>query len=379
MKQTYYYIITLLLATIIVSCREDDVIFIPEEVPVAAAEPSEIAGFYLLNEGNMGLNKATLDYFDYSTGVYTRNIYGNANPGVPKEMGDVGNALKIYGSRMYAVINCSNKVEVMRAKDAVRIGQIDIPNCRDIVFHEGNAYVSSYAGPVQMGPEHAQIGYVARIDTLTLKETGRVLTGYQPDGMAIVGDKLYVANSGGYLAPNYENTVTVIDLRSFTAESTITIAENLNHIVADGLGQLWITSRGNYTDIPSRLFCYDTRKERITARLDVAATSMSLSGDKLYIVATEWNEDKTENRISYAIVDVRSRQKVSDMFITDGTQEKIRIPYSVKVNPHTGEIFVGDARNYVNPGTLYCFTAGGTLKWSVRTGDIPAHIAFTAK
>ena len=36
-----------------VSCREDDVIFIPEEVPVSIPEYTSIDGFYLLNEGNM--------------------------------------------------------------------------------------------------------------------------------------------------------------------------------------------------------------------------------------------------------------------------------------------------------------------------------------
>ena len=38
----------------------------------------EIKGFFLLNEGNMGSNKASLDYYDYETGVYTRNILRNS-------------------------------------------------------------------------------------------------------------------------------------------------------------------------------------------------------------------------------------------------------------------------------------------------------------
>ncbi|MDE5796587.1 MAG: hypothetical protein K2H75_05715, partial [Muribaculaceae bacterium] len=110
------------------SCRDESVIFIPERVPVSTPEFSDISGFYLLNEGNMGSNKATLDYYDYTTGDYVRNIYAEANPDVPMELGDVGNDLLIHGSRLYAVINCSNKVEVMEAASARRIGQVDIPN-----------------------------------------------------------------------------------------------------------------------------------------------------------------------------------------------------------------------------------------------------------
>ena len=43
---------------------------------------------------------------------------------------------------------------------------------------------------------------------------------------------------------------------------------------------------------------------------------------------------------------------------------------------HSGDIFVTDAKNYVSSGTLYCFDKHGKKKWSVRTGDIPAHITF---
>jgi outer membrane protein assembly factor BamB len=51
----------------------------------------------------------------------------------------------------------------------------------------------------------------------------------------------------------------------------------------------------------------------------------------------------------------------------------------VAINPETKEIFVTDAKDYVTPGTLYCFSPDGQKKWSVTTGDIPAHIVFTTK
>ena len=72
-----------------------------------------VKGFFLLNEGNQGSNKASLDYFDYETGVYTKNIYPERNPGVVKELGDLGNDLQVYGEKLYAVIGGSGLVEVM--------------------------------------------------------------------------------------------------------------------------------------------------------------------------------------------------------------------------------------------------------------------------
>ena len=109
MKKCFFLHIALMII-VLAACRHDDEIFIPERVEVSKPEYTSINGFYLLNEGNMGSNKCTLDYYDYSTGIYSRNIYGSANPSVPKELGDVGNDLAIYGSRLYAVVNCSNKV-----------------------------------------------------------------------------------------------------------------------------------------------------------------------------------------------------------------------------------------------------------------------------
>lgn len=109
----------------------------------------------------MGTNQASLDYYDYETGVYTRNIYGERNPYEVKDLGDVGNDIQIYGDKLWAVINCSNYVEVMDVNTAKHITKIAIPNCRYLAFKGKYAYVSAYAGPVQIAPD-ARIGYVAK-------------------------------------------------------------------------------------------------------------------------------------------------------------------------------------------------------------------------
>lgn len=376
MKNLIYILFPILLFT---ACREDDEIFIPESLNVSIPEFTSITGFYLLNEGNMGSNKSTLDYYDCTSGVYTRNIYGTANPNVPKEMGDVGNDIAIYGKRLYAVINCSNKVEVMDVVTTRRIGQIEIPNCRYIKFHKGYAYVTSYAGPVEINPDYQQTGYVAKVDTATLEVVDRCLVGFQPDGIEIIEDKIYVANSGGYMVPNYENTISVIDINSFEEINRIEVAVNLHYVLADSHGCLWISSRGDYYENPSRLYCYDVRKKRLVATLDVPVSDMCIQGDSIYIVSAGWSHISSSYNITYAIVDVNLKTKVTDNFITDGTESKIKMPYGIAVNPITKDIYVTDAKNYVNPGTLYCFNNEGILKWSVRTGDIPAHFAFVGE
>ena len=55
------------------------------------------------------------------------------------------------------------------------------------------------------------------------------------------------------------------------------------------------------------------------------------------------------------------------------------MPYGIAVHPETKEFYITDAKDYVSPGTLYCFTPEGKKKWSVTTGDIPAHFVFVHK
>jgi DNA-binding beta-propeller fold protein YncE len=368
-----------ILIVVMMSCRKDLPVFLPEIIPVAPSDTvvgTAIKGFYLLNEGNSGSNKATLDYFDYATGEYHRNIYADANPTVPMEIGDVGNDLQIYGSKLYAVINCSNKIEVMDAATTKRLGQIDIPNCRYIRFNAGYAYVTSYAGPVEININYEQRGYVAKIDTSTFQVVATCLVGFQPDELEIVGDKIYVANSGGYMMPNYENTVSVIDLATFAETKRIEVAINLHRLKADQHGNLWVSSRGNYYDIPSRLYWINTQTDTYEGKIDVPVSNFWLDGDSLYLYSAEFNYVSMKNEITYGIVDVATKNSVTQNFITDGTEKEITFPHGIMVHPTTKDIYLTDAFNNVYPGSVFCFDRHGKKKWQVRAGDIPAHFAI---
>lgn len=379
------YIFTLVLPGLLLQgCREDELV-VPTEYDIVDETPdpySKIRGFYLVNEGNMGSNKCTLDYFDYVTGLYARNIYAEKNPTVVKELGDVGNDIGVYGSKLYVVVNCSHKVEVLDARSGVRIGQVDIPNCRYVRFYRGKAYVSSYVGPVLIDAD-APKGAVYQVDTLSLKVTAKVSVGYQPEEMEIVDDYMYVANSGGYRVPNYDNTVSVIQMIDFKQVEQIPVGINLHRLKKDKYNKLWVTSRGDYQTRPSRLYVLDKKpgynRMVVTDTIPVACSNMAFHGDSLYYYATEWNNFTASNTISYGIIDIRTKKIVSRNFITDGTEKDITIPYGIAIHPETGDIFVTDAKNYVSSGTLYCFSRDGRKKWSVRTGDIPAHITFLPK
>lgn len=365
----------------IVSCRNEEVLVDIETHVVTTPEYTEIDGFYLLNEGNMGNNKSTLDYFDYKEGTYYKNIYAERNPTVVKELGDVGNDLLIYGEKMYAVINCSHKVEVMNANDATRIAKIDIPNCRYIVGNEGYVYVSSYVGPVQIDPT-APKGAVFKVDTLSMQVVGSVEVGYQPEEMTIVGNRLYVVNSGGYMPPNYDNTISVIDLDKFTLCDVIQLDKtaNFHRLDHDSMGRLWLSSRGNYFgDMNSNLYVVDPKGKQIIKDMGIPVSDMWVDGNYAYIISAEWSYVTGKNTVSYAKIDMQSMEILDRNIIKDGSDANIKIPYGIAVNPITKDFYVTDAKSYVVSGTLYCYGSDGVMKWKQTAGQIPAHFAFKGK
>ena len=386
MKRFSLFYFAFLILAMVSSCREDFYV-IPSQNQDTGVAPTrgDIVGMYVLNEGNMGSNKASIDFLDLDenkpTVHYHRNIYSERNPNVVKELGDVGNDIKIYGSKLWIVVNVSNKVEVATADSCKRITQINIPNCRYLAFKDGFAYVSSYVGPVKLDKD-APLGMVYKVDTVDFKKKDSVVVGYQPEELCIVENKLYVANSGGYRAPNYDNTLSEIDLTTFKEIRKIKVGLNLHHCQVDHYGQIWVTSRGNYNDVPSRIYwLYKGHNQlyEVIDSIDTPVSGLSIVGDSLYYYGSAWNSATATNTISYGLINVRTHQTIETNLFSAPQIKDITMPYGIMVNPTERDFYLMDAKNYVSSGSLLHFKPDGTLDWSVQTGDIPGHATFIYK
>ena len=386
MKRFSIFYVACLILAMVSSCREDFYI-IPSQNQDTGVAPTrgDIVGMYVLNEGNMGSNKASIDFLDLDenkpTVHYHRNIYSERNPNVVKELGDVGNDIKIYGSKLWIVVNVSNKVEVATADSCKRITQINIPNCRYLAFKDGFAYVSSYVGPVKLDKD-APLGMVYKVDTVDFKKKDSVVVGYQPEELCIVENKLYVANSGGYRMPNYDNTLSEIDLTTFKEIRKIKVGLNLHHCQVDHYGQIWVTSRGNYNDVPSRIYwLYKGHNQlyEVIDSIDTHVSGLSIVGDSLYYYGSAWNSATATNTISYGLINVRTHQTVETNLFSALQIKDITMPYGIIVNPTERDFYLMDAKNYVSSGSLLHFKPDGTHDFTVQTGDLPGHATFVYK
>jgi len=331
---------------VLYSCRGDEVVY--PTIGTHVTEEVRTGGLYVLCEGNMGSNKARLDYMNLESGEYYSNWYGAQNPKQMKELGDVGNDIQVHGNRLYAVINCSHKVEVMDLK-ARHIGRVDLPNCRYIAFRGDKMYVSAYVGSIA---DPQMNGSVYEVDTASLNVTREVKVGHQPDELCIIGNKLYVVNSGGYLVNRHDSTVSVIDLDAFTEIQRIVVGKNPQRIRADRQNRLWVCTDDG-------LYIIDN--DIVQRRIDIIAGNISISGTTAYIIERETDELRMVSTTDFSISSFSFH--MPPMF---------EHPYGLLATPDA--LYITDAKNYVSSGVLYCYGYDGQERWRAQTGDIPGHL-----
>ena len=347
-------------------------------------EPGELGRLYILNEGVMGMGNSSIDFYDFADGTYVTDAFPAANPDVPFGLGDTGNDLAVYGGKLWAVMNGSDLVEVMDASTIEHIRAIDVPACRDIAFSGSYAYVTSWAGNVS--DDGDRTGMVYRIDINSLSIAGTVEVGYQPEDIAVLDGKIYVANSGG-MTDGYDNRLSIIDEESFSLERAVEIAANICDIAPDAYGRLWISSPGDYYSVHSGIYVYDTvsgtvLKSEPGANIlpewinDIRVSSMYSTGSHLWVLGNENEWDYTAGAGKYCLytIDCQALTMTRTELSRTGS-ESISNPYGIWVSPDEKTIAITDAASYTEPGYILFLDANLNFVSSFQTGFLPGHFA----
>ena len=386
-------------ALVFAACQKDPVPSKDATLDGVAVDVSEFSTsaqkLFVLNEGGMGSNNATLDFLRFEGGKYITGAFKKMNPDVGAGLGDVGNDIAVHGDEVWMVINNSGLVEVVSAVDETEIATVTVPTPRNIAFDDKYAYVTSWAGAfVTYGADYSVTdssnpkGQVYRINLNTKKVEGTVEVGYQPEGIAALNGKLYVANSGGIasqLPPtySYDNTVSIIDAASFTVEKTIEVVVNLKNVYAVNDGTIYVTTLGNYWDVHTGLYSFQasnpTQVEQVkdagAKEEDFHVSVSCMEGGEVYCIGTA-DEFDWEVQHKYYV------WSAGDGNVTRYRLELDGVPYGIKMLLGTAGarlMLVGDAGDYFNPGTLslYRLVSEDSPKlWTVTAGVCPGHFAL---
>ncbi len=348
-------------ALVLTSCSEDDPI---NEAPVVTT------GAYLLNSGSQGNNDTSLSYYDFTTQNVNKDVYRTLNGTL---MGDTGNDMIIYGSKMYFAVTVSGKIIVtdnngLLIKNITSEQNNALQEPRNLTTYEGKLYVTY------------KNGYLARIDTTTLSIENQVKVGRNPEQVAVANRKLYVANSGGFgfeTSEGYDKTVSVVSVDNFTVLKTLEVVPNPAKILADNQGDLYVISHNSYNN--------DGALQRIDSKTDVVskidgftspASMAFMKNSTLYVIQVRY-----EGYVpvpTYSVFDTSTEKITSNQFITDGTT--LTAPGFINVEPVTGNVYIGDSPTYTGNGDIYIFSPQGKLLKKFDSGGAgPIQACFINK
>jgi YVTN family beta-propeller protein len=356
-------------ATLMTSCD-------PKQDVVVTTNPIINTGMYILNEGSYQSNNASINYFDLSTQFVTADVFTAKNN---RSLGDTGQDMIKYGSKIYISVYGSSLIEVIDAKTAVSIKSIPILDIvpgsksypRYFAVANGKVYVTLFDKTYG----NAGKGNVAMLDTTSLTITKTLAVGSYPEGCAIVNNKLYVANSGG-LATVKDSTVSVIDLNTFTETKKIKVGLNPGSVKADNYGDVYVIARGNYQSIKSLVSKINSSTDTITALANVKASFMTIVGDKAYMYYSEYDASYNVINKQFAVYDVKNDPATTTSFIS---ADLIKTnTYCIDVDPTTNLVYIGET-DYNNNGTMHCYNQLGVEQYKFTTGISPSKIIFLSK
>lgn len=364
-KKIFFYL-SLFAALFITACSDIDN---PDDTP---DPPKEAKALLILSEGSMNGNNSTLARYDLSTSSVDKNYFNTINQ---RGLGDTGNDMFLYGSKVYIAVSGSSTIEVIAAATGKSIRQIDMKmedgtgkQPRQIAAHDGKVYVTSFDDTV------------TRIDTASLQVDGSVEVGLDPDGIVIKNNKIYTANSGGlsYLGEyDYDNTVSVIDIATFTEEKRIEVGTNPINLQADSQGDIYVSIAGNYLSYDPENYVAPAFKRINPSNGNVETIEEVESPDRFVIADNKAYIISGSYGVPYKVLvyDCLEEKLVSENFVTDGTE--LGTIYGVAVDDYSGDLYIMET-DYVSPGTVYCFDKAGKLRYSIpAVGLNPRAIAIT--
>ena len=375
MKRNHLFLL-LGLALVLFSCKPDQ--------PVNPSAFSIGSGVFVLNEGNFQFANSSLTFYDIEADTVVNDLFYKVNNA---PLGDVAESMALVDGKLYIVVNNSKYIYKVDANTIVcdttkpyKMGGFYSP--REILFvAPDKAYVTDIVGT-----------NIWIINPQEMKHTGTIAMGNTTEKMLRVGNELFVSNWSYYYTDAYSHdsyhTVQVVDMNNDVKVADIEVGKEPNTMVVDKNGHVWVLCEGrswdeeydaegmSYGENPT-LWEIDPMLRTAELRYEfkgpyedddeikgVASTlRVNPAGDQFYLIYN--NEVR---RFDLATLSLSETFRI--------TPEPQGLFYNMTVEPRTGELYVADAKNYMQNGTVYRYTSDGLLLASFEAGLIPSAMLF---
>lgn len=320
--------------------------------PITPIDPNRIsqADVVVVNEGNFQWGNASVTLYNSQTGEVLENVFRNNNQELP--LGDVFQSMNQIGSIGYLVINNSNHIKLVDLNSFKAVGKIDQMNSPRYILplNQQKAYVTDL---------YEKAIYVVNL-------TSRQIVGSIPAGGWT--EELVQAGNRAFVAQRDSNEILVINTEKDSIVSRIKTNAAPTYLELDKNQDLWVSCAGR-GNAPSALLQIDINNLQVKKRL--------INQDPLdYFGEIELSPNK--ETIYYL-----SKQGLMKLSIQDTVlpvqsliERQNRNLYGFSVHPKNGELYLCDAIDFQQNGSIYLYAASGVLLREFNVGIIPGDVYF---
>ena len=300
------------------------------------------------NEGNFQNGNASLSSYNINTQQTTSNIYQAINQEV---IGDVLHSIYHSDHLLYLVVNNSGKVIAIDDESLEKKMEIqNLVSPRKIIKVDNSKFYISdlYASEVTVYNNYD--GAVGKIPV---------------DGWC---EDIIIQNGKAYISNITNNQLYVVNTSNDNIFDSISVGSNPISIKEDSRGNIWVLCQGNLTNNENPSISI------IETNTNLILKSFSLTNNFSYPSSLEI--DIQTNQIYFINKHIYKIQNLDDTVANEIWFNNNNNFYNLKINPYTKDVYITDAKDYVQNGTLYIIDSIGKFVDEIATGIIPKSIVF---
>ncbi len=322
-------------------------------------EPS-LNSILVFNEGNFGSSTAEITGYNPDAKVAVNNVFAPANNGAP--LGDSPTHSVVYNDRVYITLSGSGKIYAINPDTYVledKITELSSPRYIEILSDTKGYITNLNEGTIN----------IFNPSTSTL--TGTISVESPAEQMVVDGNYLYTN------LWSYGKNIVKIDTRTDKVVQTLEVGIQPKCLLKDKNGNLWTLCDGGGWDgnpigfeAPSIVKVTNFEGTMVVGKRYSLPSNFAYglkmiinrNGDKLYVICGSG---------VYAMSIDAEEFSSTPMFEIAGTNL-----YGIAENPYTEELYISDAVDYVQRGTVYRYSNVGVKKDSFQAGICPAVFVF---
>lgn len=321
-------------------------------------------GVFVVCEGLWRQNNSVLSWVGLD-GTVVRDVVSVVNTSM--DLGDTASDIVVRGDTIFIAVSTSRSIELFRRSSGLWIGRIPAP--------QG-------AEPYRMALADDSTIFVTNLTDDSITEVDirngrlrveRVPVGPAPEGIAVLRNRIFVANSGyGDLRSGEAGagTVDVYARSDLSRVRRIDALPNAAAIVADAdRNRIWVS----YRNLPSR-------KDEVGGVALIDASSFEILRRWSMDAPRGLTLDRSSGDVfvlhSLGVSRIRGTSDTMSMVIRHRSGSGSDVWYSLAYQAEAGTLWIGNARSYVTDGEVLAYDTTGKRLLAAPVGLNPTAFAF---